>query len=326
MTVDGAPGSARRALNVPPAFTPVESWPLLPHGVSFGGDANAVAVDSRDRVYVFNRGPMPVLVFDADGDLLDGWGEGEFDNPHAVTVDADDNLLLVDSRVGHFVDKRTPEGELLFRIGLRGVPAKPHSGEPFNGPTDIAVHASTGELFVTDGYGNARVHRFSADGEHILSWGESGGYEGQFCVPHSVTFLDDEHLVVCDRENFRLQVFSVDGEFVEQWHAFRPCAVERSATTGRIYVAELGPDAKHHGHPNLGSRITVLNEDGLVLTRIGSARSGLGVGEFFAPHSLALDSRENIYVAEVTLTWTMHLGLPRPPGEPVSLRKWSPAA
>ena len=157
-------------------YEPIAQWGALPDGVSFGGDANAVAVDSNDHVYVFNRGPRPLLIFDSDGKLTGGWGEGEFDNPHAITIDEQDNLYLVDSRVGHFIQKRTKDGELLMQIGTRGQPATRHSGEYFHGPTDVAVHRTTGELFVSDGYGNSRIHRFSADGEHIQSWGESGGF------------------------------------------------------------------------------------------------------------------------------------------------------
>ena len=242
----------------------------MPAGVSFGGDANSVAVDSTDRVYVFSRGPRPMLVFRTDGTPVGGWGDGEFQNPHAVTIDADDNVYLVDSRLGHVVQKRTKNGELLMQIGTFGRPAERHSGRYFNGPTDVAVHPVTRELFVTDGYGNARVHRFSPEGTHILSWGESGRYPGQFSIPHGITFLDADHVIVCDRENFRLQIFTLDGTFVEQWHAFRPLAITRASQDGLFFVAELGPAPSQHGLPNLGNRVIVINTRGETVARIGS--------------------------------------------------------
>ena len=304
-------------------YEPSVEWGSVPAGVSFSGDANSVAVDSADRVYVFNRGPRPMLVFRTDGTPLGGWGDGEFQNPHAITIDADDNVYLVDSRLGHVVQKRTKSGELLMQIGTFGQPAERHSGRYFNGPTDVAVHPVTRELFVTDGYGNARVHRFSPEGEHILSWGESGGYPGQFSVPHGISFLDADHVIVCDRENFRLQIFTLEGKFVEQWHAFRPLAITRSSQDGLFFVAELGPSPSQHGLPNLGNRVVVVNDHGETVARIGSALPGDAPDQFIAPHGLALDSKGDLYVAEARRTWsTGQLGLPVPASEEISLRKW----
>jgi len=224
------------------------------------------------------------------------------------------------------VQKRSKEGELLMQIGTFGQPAQRHGGDYFNSPTDVAVHPVTRELFVTDGYGNSRVHRFSPVGEHILSWGESGAYPGQFCLPHGIAFLDDEHVVICDRENFRLQIFTLDGAFVEQWHAHRPCAIAGSVD-GLIYVAELGPNRSHHGLPNLGNRVVALNARGETVTRIGSLLPGAAPDQFIAPHSLAFDSKGGLYIAEVRRTWsTGQLGLPLPAEEEVSLRKWDRVA
>ena len=103
-------------------YVPVANWGALPLGFSFNGDGNAVAVDSNDLVYVFNRGPRPILIFDADGKLLGGWGDGQFDNPHSIRIDAADNLYLVDARPGHTVQKRSKDGELLLQIGSRESP------------------------------------------------------------------------------------------------------------------------------------------------------------------------------------------------------------
>ncbi|BCB74812.1 peptidyl-alpha-hydroxyglycine alpha-amidating lyase family protein [Phytohabitans flavus] len=301
-------------------YAPATGWRgFLDTGVTFHGDANAVAVTSRDEVVVFNRGPVPVTVFDRSGALTAAWGTGEFARPHAVTVDRDDNLWLVDGRGGHTVQQRALDGELLLRLG--GTPAEPHSGQPFNCPTDIAIHEPTGDVFVSDGYGNSSVHRFDRTGRHILSWGTPGGDPGQFYVPHNLAFLDEEHLIVCDRENFRLQIFTVDGAFVAQWHAFRPCAI--TVRAGLVYLAELGPAPAYHGLPDLGSRVRILTGDGRRVGTVGASRPGYGADEFVAPHSIALDSAGNLYVAEVARTWardTLHIDWPGT--EPVSLKKW----
>jgi DNA-binding beta-propeller fold protein YncE len=219
-------------------FEPVPRWGALPQGISFGGDATSVSVDSNDNVYVFNRGNMPVMVFDRDGQFLDAWGEGDFDSPHGVYVDGNDDIYLVDTG-GHFVQKRNCEGKVLFTLGVRGEPAPLRSGIHFNRPTDVVVHPITQEVFVADGYGNARIHRFSADGGYIQSFGEPGADDGQFCLPHGIDFLDGERIVVCDRENFRLQVFTLEGEYLEQWHAHRPAAVRRARGSGLVFVAEI---------------------------------------------------------------------------------------
>ena len=153
-------------------FEPEFGWAKLPHPMTFK-EATAVAVDSKDNVYVFNRGMWPVMVFDPEGNLTTDWGKGEFDRAHGIRTDKDDNLYMADD-LAHMVEKRTSDGKLIFRLGERGKPAAFQEGEPFNRPTDIAIHPDTGDLFITDGYGNSRVHRFDKDGKHILSWGEPG--------------------------------------------------------------------------------------------------------------------------------------------------------
>jgi DNA-binding beta-propeller fold protein YncE len=306
-----------------PGYVPIPNWGGLPLGFSFHGDANAVAVDSADTVYVFNRGPRPVLIFDTSGRLVGGWGDGEFDNPHSIRIDADDNLYLVDARPGHMVQKRSKDGDLLLQLGTRGEPAERQSGRFFNAPTDVAIHPLTSEIFVSDGYGNSRIHRFSPHGDHIASWGEIGSEPGQFYVPHSLAFLDDERLIVCDRENFRLQIFDVNGKFIEQWHSFRPSTVVVSADRSCVFVGAIGPAPAYSDLPGLGRTVSVLSPKGELIDHIGSPVSGLAPDQFTAPHGMALDSVGSLYVAEVSRTWLVNLmGEPPPLGEVISLRKW----
>jgi DNA-binding beta-propeller fold protein YncE len=312
----------RTADEAMPGFKPVPLWAKLPRGMDFGGNAASVAVDSQDRVFVFNRGKCPVVVFDIDGNVVDAWGAGEFDNAHGLAIDASDHLFLVDNN-GHFIQKRTTNGELLLQLGTRGSPAERHSAGFFNRPTDAAIHPLTGDIFVTDGYANSRVHRFTSEGVHVLSWGEPGGGPGQFYLPHGVTVLDQQHVAVCDRENFRIQIFTVEGHFVDQWHRFRPLAIRPSPVDDLLYVAELGPSRSHHGLPQMGNRIAVLSRDGIEIGGIGAPLPGSAPDQFMAPHGIAFDSRGDMYVAETARAWTDgHLGLPAGSGEEVSLKKW----
>jgi sugar lactone lactonase YvrE len=303
-----------------PRYEQVPNWPLIPHGLTFHGEATSVGVNSKNEIHIFNRGPVPMMVFDRDGNYLRGWGEGDFDVAHCISFDADDNMYLVD-RDGSFVQKRSPDGEVLLTLGTRGQPAVAFSGECFNWPTDAVVHPGTGEIFVSDGYNNGRIHRFAPDGSHILSWGKCGADPGHFQLPHGLCVLDDDRVVVCDRENFRLQIFTVDGEFLGLVWMHRPIAIRYHE--GFLYVAESGPNARFKDQPNLGHRVSILDLDGNVVGRFGAAEPGTGPGQFVAPHGIAVDSHGDVYVAEVPyVALVLGYGQPPPLGELKSLSRW----
>jgi DNA-binding beta-propeller fold protein YncE len=207
-----------------------EDWAKLPEGWTMS--AASVTVDSEDRVYCFNRSPdQPVIVFDRDGNVLGSWGAGLFLFPHTIRADEHDNLWIVDRDLGQML-YFTRDGKLLRTIGTKGfrsetgVPVSDgsstawtkvtHGGGPFNLPTDIAV-APSGEMFMTDGYGNARVHKFSADGTHLTSWGEPGSGPGEFKLPHGIWIDRRGRVLVCDRENDRVQVFDQAGTLLQIW-------------------------------------------------------------------------------------------------------------
>ena len=137
-----------------------EDWGDLPDGWTYR-EATAVAVDSRDNVYVFNRGTCPMVVFDRNGSLLRTWGEGVFTNPHGVTIGPDDSVYCTDNG-DHSVRKFTPEGKLLMTLGTPGQPSAPMGGDPFCVPAHLAVDPRNGDLYVADGYSNARVHQVLA--------------------------------------------------------------------------------------------------------------------------------------------------------------------
>ena len=192
-------------------YEPVRDWAKLPSGWTFGW-IPAIAVDSRDRVYVYSRSEHPMVVFDRDGNFLTSWGEDLLHNAHGLRIDAEDNLYCTEWK-GHCVHKLTSDGELQWTLGTPGVPRPP--GLPFNLPTDLAI-APDGCLFVSDGYGNAKVHKFSPDGVLLKSWGEPGTGPGQFDLVHDV-WVDSEYLVyVCDRSNNRIQIFDGEGIYLRE--------------------------------------------------------------------------------------------------------------
>ncbi len=257
----------------------VEGWDKLPEGWVYTQVAG-VSVDTRDRVYVLNRGEHPIIVYEKDGTFVGSWGEGMFKNAHGAYIDEKDHIYCVE-RDRHVLWKFTTEGELLMTIGNVDVPT---DGEPFNLPTDVAL-APNGDIYVSDGYGNNLVHKYSSDGELLLSWGEPGEGPGQFNLPHGI-WVRDGKVYVADRQNHRIQIFTLDGEYITEWGGFKqPCDLSIDEA-GIVYV------------PELQGRVSILNLDGEVLARIGGER-GHGPGEFYAPHCTWTDSEGSLYVGEV---------------------------
>ena len=299
-----------------------ENWGTLPDGWKFH-EATAVAVDQQDRVLVFNRGTSAIVVFDTDGNMIDNWGEGIFKSPHGISIDPDGNVFLVDNG-DSTIRKFTPSGELLMTLGEANKTSAPMSGKPFNVPTHVAVDPTSGEFFVSDGYTNAVIHRFSPEGELISSWGESGTDEGQFNIVHNIAIDSQGLLYVADRENHRIQVFNQDGEFQTQFvNMSRTAAIyiDTRHEEDIVYIGEYfaGIGSNHMG-TNLGPRVTVMNTKGEVLSRVGIESYGSQHGRFFTPHGISVDSHGDVYVAEVSF---VEIGKDEnPPREMASLRKW----
>jgi len=284
-------------------------------------EATSVAVDGRDNVYVFNRGAHPVIVFDRDGTFLRAWGEGTFRRPHGVTIGPDDSLWLTDDQ-HHTIRQFTPEGKLLLTIGDPDTPASLQSGQPFNRPTHVALCPRTGAVYVSDGYGNSRVHKYDPRGRHLFSCGEPGTDPGCFNVPHNLATNAEGLVYVADRENHRVQIFDGRGQYLGQLNNLhRPCGLFADRRDGgRLYVGELGSDlAVNATVPNIGQRVSVLSMKGDLVGRVGGRFPGEAPGEFIAPHGCAVDSRGDLYVAEVS--WTARGSKESPPREIRSLQK-----
>jgi hypothetical protein len=298
----------------------IVDWAKLPKGWSFL-EVPDVAVDSQDRVYVFSRGEHPMMVFDRDGNFLTSWGEGLFKRPHGITIGPDDTLYCADD-VDHTVSKFTLEGQVLMTLGTPGKAAPFQGGDPFNRPTKVALDPGTGDIYVADGYGNARVHKYSPDGKHLLSWGESGSDPGQFNLVHSVCTDKDGLVYVADRENHRVQIFDSNGKYRTQWNNMhRPCGLYiDSNRDGLCYIGEIGPGLPiNKDYPNLGLHISIYNLEGERLARLGDIRTGEKPNQFWAPHGVAMDSRGDLYIGEVS--WSVAGSHMDPPRELLSFRK-----
>jgi DNA-binding beta-propeller fold protein YncE len=268
----------------------VDNFAKLPDGWMLT-DVASVAVDSKDRIYVFNRGVHPMVVLDREGNFLRSFGEGLFSRAHGLHIDADDNLYCTDDG-DHTVRKCTTDGKVLLTIGVPEKPAPFMSGEPFHRCTHTAL-SPKGEIYVSDGYGNARVHKFTPDGQLIKSWGEPGTDPGQFNIVHNIATDPDGWVYVADRENHRVQVFDGNGKYETQWNNLhRPCAL--CCCGGReptFVIGELGP------------RLSIVDAQGKRIARLGGEEGpGIESGKFLAPHGIALDSRGDIYVGEVGVT------------------------
>ena len=296
-------------------FAADADWAKRPEGFSWT-EVAAVACDSQDRVYTFNRGKHPLMVFNRDGSFIRSWGEGIFARAHGLTIGPDDSLYCTDD-LDHTVRKFTPDGKLLLTLGRSGCPSATgatsvdfrtirQAGPPFHYPTNVALGAR-GEIYVADGYGNARVHEFTPEGRLVRSWGEPGNGPGQFHIPHGIAVDASGVIHVADRENSRIQLFSPDGTFIGQrTDVARPCQVAFDRQ-GNLLVAELGfrsgmwPGTQPPSESAPGGRVSIFGPGlhGPLLARWGGGECPTAPGDFYAPHDIVMDSSGDLYVTEV---------------------------
>jgi DNA-binding beta-propeller fold protein YncE len=264
----------------------IQDWPKLPPGESLGV-VSSVATDSQDRVYAFQRQDPPVMVFDREGNYLNRWGIGAITDPHGITIV--DDIVYITDRSDHVAVKYTLDGKPLQVIGQRGVHSDtgcekpgdlvPRAAGPFNYCTEMYPSPS-GDIYISDGYRNARVHRFSRDGQLIQSWGQPGKSEpGQFHLVHSLLVDPEGKVYVCDRANRRVQVFSPEGEFITMWTGMGgPDNIVRDRD-GIFYIAEQADESGH-------SHVSIWDGDGNVLERWPIRHA----------HGLWVDSHGDIYL------------------------------
>lgn len=292
-------------------------------------DVAGVAVDSKDNIYFTTRicpgFGTPVVVLDPQGKYLYGFGQGMIKNAHGICIDRADHVYVVDA-MRNCIFKFTSEGTLLLTIGIPDSPIDTgcinydfrtiqHSTDALNHPAKVDV-TDQGDIYVADGYGNARIHQYSPKGEHIRSWGEPGDGAGQFNVVHGIGIdRENNDVYVCDRENERIQIFDAQGRLKNIWnHIWRPTDV--CIRGNYVYTAELGElffvdnVLYQPGTRTQHSRARVFDKrSGLELAQIGTADGG-AAGSFFGAHSVCLNSQDELFVSEVSVPrediWTAY--------------------
>ncbi|TAL47177.1 MAG: 6-bladed beta-propeller [Chitinophagaceae bacterium] len=219
------PGATKnKSLQV--SYELVKDWPQLLPGYQLG-QPTGIGIDTSGHIFIFHRAgrrwtePFPdsaisfptILELDNEtGKILNSWGANLFIMPHGLTVDKHNNIWVTDVGL-HQVLKFSHDGRLLIKWGVPKVPG--NDSLHFNLPTDVAI-ANDGSFYVSDGYGNSRVVKFSATGKYLFTWGSHGNKPGEFNIPHAITLDDKGNVYVADRENNRIQVFDSTGAFIKE--------------------------------------------------------------------------------------------------------------
>ena len=246
----------------------------------------SVDVDSDDNVWVFHRGERKVMQFDRHGKVLDAWEDMPIESAHGLQVDAENNIWLVDVS-GHRVMKCDRNGRILMVIANAGMGTGENDAPyGFNRPTGLAF-APNGDFYVSDGYVNSRVVKYTKDAQYITHWGAKGTGDGQFNLVHDVTVDKDGLVYVADRTNARVQVFDPNGKFLAKWDDVgNPWGLHYVESQNAIYMAD--------GHNN---RILKLNLKGKVLGVL--SQFGKAQGDLDFAHHLTVYSTGAIYVTEI---------------------------
>ena len=284
-------------------YEPVEGWGDIPKDWDVRVVAG-VGIDNKDRIYVLTRGKPAIIVMDTAGNVLEHWGDAIFTRPHGMYIDGEDAIYGVDDHA-HVAFQFDMNKNLLMTLGVRDKPSDSgytpehkiveRAAGPFNRPTNVAIAANK-DIYITDGYGNCCVHCFAPDGTLKFSWGTPGTGKGEFNLPHGIAIDEDKRVYVADRQNNRIQIFDLEGNYLEQWNVFHRPADIAIGPDGNLYVAECKRCSFYNGAP---SRVTIISRQGEVLARLdntGSYDESLG---HHTAHGICVDSEGSIYVGEV---------------------------
>jgi peptidylamidoglycolate lyase len=291
------------------SYALVPNWPKLPAGFVLG-NPTGIGIDSSQNIFIFHRadrkwpfvGGMPagfitantILLIDKEnGQILHSWGANLFIMPHGLTVDSQNNVWVTDVGL-HQVFKFSHEGVLLLKIGEAKLAG--NDSTHFNRPTDIAI-APDGSFYVSDGYVNSRVVKFSSSGKYLFEWGKKGNQEGEFDIPHGISLDKKGNVYVADRENNRVQIFDSSGKFLEQYadpNFGNICSVAIDQPNQKLFAVD---DLSFLKLKHRGSDIFIFDTAIKIPTRFG--RSGSYTGPVCWYHDVAVDDQQNIYVGDI---------------------------
>jgi streptogramin lyase len=289
-------------VNVATAYVIDAKWPHKPTEFTWT-EFHGIAVDGKDQVYAFTRGTPPVQVYDTSGKFLRAWGKGLFKEAHSIKTDPEGNVWVTDIGL-HTVQKFSPTGKLVLTLGTPGKAGRDRAH--FYMPTDMIVTAK-GDIFVTDGYGNARIMHFDGKGKFVNEWGKLGSRPGEFSVPHSICADSRGRLYVADRNNVRIQVFDQSGKLLDVWNDLVVPMSVCVSKEDEIWVCGSSPQHWRPkevwlGSPPRDQLFMKFNRDGKMLLLWAVTRGVDGLerpGEGFKYHQLAVDSKGNLYAADL---------------------------
>jgi peptidylamidoglycolate lyase len=290
-----------------PKYELVKDWPQLPKGYILS-QVTGVGIDFSQNIFLFHRTgrqwtePFPDSLISSNtilmlnrqtGKMMNSWGANLFIMPHGLTVDKDNNVWVTDVAL-HQIFKFSHDGKLLMKLGVANIPGNDSSH--FNLPTDVAV-AGDGSFYVSDGYGNSRVVKFSKEGKYLFEWGKKGDKPGEFNTPHGIDLDSYGNVYVADRENNRIQKFHANGKFLKEWK--NNMAVQLYSLT----VDKKNNDVFAIDYLTVndtlikGSDIMQFDSTVNLLTRFG--RTGFYDGPISRYHDIAVDNEGSIYVGDI---------------------------
>ena len=199
-------------VNVAPYYVADAAWPKRQEDMPWG-HMPGVAIDKDGNVWCYARVQPAIQVYSPSGDLVKSWATEENSTAHQIKIDKDGNVWLADIGL-HLVRKFSPEGKELLHIGTPGEWGKDETH--LNKPTDMAI-AANGDVFISDGYGNARIVHCDKDGKFIKAWGTLGNTDVRFSIPHAIAIDSKDNIYVADRNNVRVQIYNTDGKLTDSW-------------------------------------------------------------------------------------------------------------
>lgn len=289
------------------SYVLVEDWPKLPKDLVLG-NPTGLGIDSENNILVFHRAnrvwqePMPedkikentILTLNKQtGEVLKSWGADLFIMPHGLEIDKENNVWVTDVAL-HQIFKFNSEGNLLLTLGEAKVPGNDSSH--FNLPTDIAV-SDDGSFYVSDGYGNSRVVKYSKDGTYLYEWGKFGNKQGEFNIPHGIDLDKKGNVYIADRENNRIQKFDAEGNFIAVW---------QNKITEQLYSVTIDNKNNHlFGIDYMTVNDTVVKGSDIFRFDLNTnlqmqfGRTGFYDGPISRYHDILIDDEESIYVGDI---------------------------